>query len=71
MPYVDIKPESSPVTIAAEEISQYSGEVFVSLEPGSPTEPDYELPTAESLVSDEEKKQEYWPFLNEPTTRKL
>jgi len=71
MTYVDIKPESCPVTIAAKEISQYSDEAFVSLEPGSPTEPDYELPVAEPSVSDEEKKQEYWPFLNEPTTRKL
>lgn len=71
MPYVDIKPESGPVTIAAKEISQYADEVFVSLDPGSPTQPDYELPVAEPPLSDEEKKQEYWPFLNEPTARKL
>lgn len=71
MPYVDIKPGSVPVAIAAKEISQYSDEVFVCVEPGSPTEPDYELPVAEPLVSDEEQKQEYWPFLNEATARKL
>lgn len=69
MPYVDIKPESSTVTAAAEEISQHSEDIFVSLEPESPTEPDYELPITESEVSDEEKRQEYWPFLNEPTSR--
>lgn len=71
MPYVDIKPESGLVTVAAKEVSEYSEEVFVSPEPGSPTEPDYELPAAEPPASDEENKQEYWPFLNEPTARKL
>ena len=63
-----MKPESGPVT-AAKGISQYSDDVLVSFEPGSPTEPDYELPVAEPPASDEEKRQEYWPFLNEPTAR--
>lgn len=71
MPYVDIRPESGLVTTPDKEVSQYSEEVFVSLEPGSPTEPDYELPVAEPPLSDEEKEQEYWPFLSEPTARKL
>ena len=70
MSYVNIEPETSPITLSVEDILEYS-ESVIPPEPGSPSEPDYEFPSVEPPLSEDERKQEYWPFLEQPTARNL
>lgn len=70
MSYINIEPETGPVTPAVEDILEYS-EPVIPPESDSPSEPDYEFPPVEPPLSERERKQEYWPFLEEPTARNL
>ncbi len=67
MNYVDMTPRSDGCEVSPEDVQQYAGLIVLE---SRTAEPEYNMPVEDAPLSEKERRDQYWPFFEEPTVRK-
>ncbi|MBL7165849.1 MAG: hypothetical protein ISS55_05125 [Dehalococcoidales bacterium] len=67
MIYIDMAPRSDSCGMSSEDVQQYTGLIMLE---ARAAEPQYKLPVEDGPLSEQERREQYWPFFEEPIIRK-